>query len=184
MSLSCADAWTRIIHCNGSSATNRMDYSKADIEAMAIRATRIKICTKGSQDDCATSVAEAFPIQMLRKAWTVSHNGGRSCDQQCVNKAWTGPRAGSNIWNTCGNYEAGGLSGSTLFYSACNNGKGLHLSVGDGEPCGWNSGSSDNLEVFIDATSTGTVPCRIASCAAPYRVRCVVCTLDSSPDTL
>jgi hypothetical protein len=151
--LSPVPIWTRIVHCDGSSSTDRMDYSAATIQDAAVVGTRIAFCTAGEDPsltgaDCLVSNPDSFPIEMLRTGQSVSHNNGLFCDQSCVDTTWSGPRAASNAWNTCT---------SGLLYHACNNFNGLHLGTGDGSPCGWSSGVDSNIEIFL--YSVFFIPC-------------------------
>ncbi|KAK3264691.1 hypothetical protein CYMTET_26584 [Cymbomonas tetramitiformis] len=90
---------------------------------------------------------------MLRKGYTVSHDGDATCDMDCVSKTWTGARAAENLWNTCGTSGPGALTGDALFYWACNNQQGLHLGMKGGEEQGkWDlSGDVNAFEVFVNA---------------------------------
>ena len=64
----CADnevtvsSWTRLGHCeggNGGGVSGGLDYTPESTMEMATRATRVRICTKGSSSDCVTSKAQS-----------------------------------------------------------------------------------------------------------------------------
>lgn len=116
-----------------------------------MKAHRVQICSAGSGWDCVVSAADSFPIAMLRKGFTISHNNGQCCDASCVASIWSGSRVG-HLWATCGNSTGGALTRlGAFFFQACDNGGGLHLSATPGGLCGWSYGALQSLEVFIDA---------------------------------
>ena len=68
--------------------------------ALAQRATRVRFCFGSGSSDCVTSRPNTFPIQMLCRARSVSHNGNTNCDQSCVSATWEGSRCTANFWGS------------------------------------------------------------------------------------
>eukprot|EP00747_Dinoflagellata_sp_TGD_P010737 gnl/TRDRNA2_/TRDRNA2_120118_c0_seq1.p1 gnl/TRDRNA2_/TRDRNA2_120118_c0~~gnl/TRDRNA2_/TRDRNA2_120118_c0_seq1.p1 ORF type:complete len:153 (+),score=2.06 gnl/TRDRNA2_/TRDRNA2_120118_c0_seq1:3-461(+) len=87
---------------------------------------------------------------MMREGRPVSHNFEQSCNRECVDSVWYGPRARKHLWNTCGTEFP--LAGPwTWVYHACNNAHGLHMSAEDGGFCYWNGPEEGDahIEVFL-----------------------------------
>ena len=124
--------------------------------AMAQRATRIKICSHNHPDDCVTSRANTFPIHMLREGAAISHKAGLECDTSCVRETWEGERI-HHLWSSCPvSHPDNVLNAQTtnLFFHACGNADGLHLSAVSGGPayqCGWQHQQQDAIDVFINS---------------------------------
>ena len=155
----------RITHCTPSANTSnaQKDYSTEQIIAMARIATQVKICEHGSDIICVTSNANSFPIAMLRKGYTISHNDGVPCGKTCVAKVWKvdheldqkGHLSLDHLAGWCGDTGAGALDCKANLFWACNNGGGLHIrTCNDASRCGITNRNTDDqrgVDVYINA---------------------------------
>lgn len=134
-----------------------MDVIKADAQ----KASRIRICTTSDDGadgkDCVTTKPETFPIVNLRNGMmTVTHNGNIPCNRACVRNIWdesSEPRY-ENLWSTCWSQRD---DSAEIIGWACNNGAGIHATVGDSPQCGWTSAGRGAISVYIDSGTSTTV---------------------------
>lgn len=147
-------AWRRVLRCDGASDGNRIIGSKETVMEQARSSTMVKICKDGSMTRCVTSRPNTFPIKMLAKGRSVSHNDNLLCDKDCVTKTWEGSYdLLDHLWSECGDPEITN-SWDYVFYWACNNHDGLHVSGQPSQACGWygwgQNASMDRVDVYID----------------------------------
>lgn len=175
-----ASKWTRIAHCETSSAygTGRRNFDADKIMRMAKGATQVRICTRGSDDDCVESYPGTYPIKMLREGKAVSHNNGASQSIDAIKQVWSGPDARlAALTSSCTAGHKGNAGDSNImfesskegsyFYHACGNTDGLVISLHDGGYCAWDYDAGiDNLDIFINVpgpTTCTDLSCDIAS---------------------
>ena len=173
-----APDWTKIAQCRPGSTDRLLGRTANEIMRMAERSTRIKTCAGDltADEDCAISAAGSFPLLMLQKGRTISHNGDKGCGQSCVKTAWTG---GSAAWKATKLWSNGreasdcqcsanqhGLTGQNrgLLFHACGNAAGFHFGVRDTDRC--DRGATGGMQIFIDYHNGACMRVRVRACAA------------------
>ena len=123
-----------------------------DVQALAAGATRVRINSRGGgPSDSVVSTANSWPIEDVRLGRTIAT--ARTLTSAQASTVWSGTRV-SHMVKTCIG-TAGGLD--TTIYHACSNGQGLHWGGCLNAECstegsGWTSTSTEELELYIDAT--------------------------------
>ncbi|CAJ1343112.1 unnamed protein product [Effrenium voratum] len=146
--------WTRLCHGdqNAQETTGRplvWDVSPEEVPGLAEKAQRVRIQQRGRPELAVESLAGSYPVQDLRKGRPIGFGTGR--DRKEISGTWVTEKEGlvpERLWHTGFHWHRPDHDKLEVkVYHCCDNGSGIHW---DSECCGWNCGSSEDLELFID----------------------------------
>jgi len=135
--------WVTIFNCRGDQMTVQR-ITQEDWKMMTPDATRVRVCTAGKYSECVTSKKNSTPIKNLQAGVANLQQKDKTCDLACIKNSWEGPEdLLKRLTWTC--QPAAGA----MFYHACGNHAGLHISSGRGH-CEWDWQETDSLEIQIE----------------------------------
>uniref|UniRef100_A0A7S4R1R5 Ubiquitin-like domain-containing protein n=1 Tax=Alexandrium monilatum TaxID=311494 RepID=A0A7S4R1R5_9DINO len=155
--------WTRLCYSELTSGGLPLnwDWSQEEVRALAQRARRVRIQSRGSPEEAVVSRPGAYPIENIREGNPIGF--GRELGEGEIGLFWESPSAlllarllhVGDCWRDHGHKEEVCRLETNVYWAACN-GQGLHWhgSVHGGHlppTCSWNNNDDTDLELYVDA---------------------------------